>query len=373
MKKFYLLLLMLVTVLAAQARVSYRFGMDAGMIGNGYSLMVSPLQLQISPSFQLGILGFGYQNYKHELSFDEVATVFNKKYNNDYIVTGVIAENYENYDDFIMPLISLRYDAVPLTFAKNIVPFIKGTTFLSAFQSSAGKIGGDIKAGLSLYSRQRGVNLSFYAGVMFGGYTKITSDYEVDYLYEEGGETLSGSKYFWYYESEYKLPVQFNFGLMFEFGGKGAWGYGKIANSTKEERKQIRNQRLDNWATGLSIASGMMSQTADIISATSQTGSSGGGYSQSSGSSSSSSKNSYQADYDKWASKAKSTYKTLLSQSMSSSTYLSTKGLYRDQQNEMKRIRKEAERKGISIKMSDYESKPISAGDVKLDTNTPNN
>ncbi len=278
---------MLVTVLSAQARVSYRFGMDAGMIGNGYSLMVSPLQLQISPSFQLGILGFGYQNYKHELSFDEVATVFNKKYNNDYIVTGVIAENYENYDDLIMPLISLRYDAVPLTFAKNIVPFIKSTTFLSAFQSSAGKIGGDIKAGLSLYSRQRGVNLSFYAGVMFGGYTKITSDYEVDYLYEEGGETLSGSKYFWYYESEYKLPVQFNFGLMFEFGGKGAWGYGKIANSTKEERKQIRNQRMDNWVTGLNAVGGAVNQAAEIYSTNSSV-SSGGGYSQSSGSSSSS-------------------------------------------------------------------------------------
>lgn len=375
MKKFYLLLLMLViSSFSAQALVSYRFGVDAGVIGGvssgGYSLTVSPIQLQLSPSFQLGLGGFGIYNYAIVFSEEDIKQEIIKN-KNDYDIIDIedVGAEYNYKNEMLIPLISLKYDAVQLTLGKNWVPFIKASTFLSGFDNFSPQVGGDAKAGLSIYSRQRGVNLSFYIGATYGLYTCAEHELFGQYSYDSKGTTKYGN-----YSSSFdgcKLPLQFNFGLMFEFGGKGAWGYGKMANCTKAERKALRSQRLDNWATGLNAAGGMINLTADIVNTTSHSGSSGGGYSQSSGSSSSKSNNNYQTQYDRLESNAKQIYENLLTISQKSNSFVSKNATLRKTQDEMATIRKKANRNGVTLRKSIYETVVVKAKDVDIDVVVP--
>lgn len=64
--------------------------------------------------------------------------------------------------------------------------------------------------------------------------------------------------------------------------------------------------------------------------------------------------------YDKWESRAREIFDSMGSASMSPSTYTSRKKLFRQAQKEMRKWRKEAAKKGVTIPKSDMESATIS-------------
>lgn len=67
----------------------------------------------------------------------------------------------------------------------------------------------------------------------------------------------------------------------------------------------------------------------------------------------------YQSMYDKWASRAQEIINSLDGHSVSPSTYTQRKKLLRDAQNEMKKWREKARKKGVNIVQSEYETKQV--------------
>lgn len=74
-----------------------------------------------------------------------------------------------------------------------------------------------------------------------------------------------------------------------------------------------------------------------------------------SGSGTSSGGSHYLATYRRWERQAENAYDSLTHASVSSSTYIRNKKLLRDAQNEMRKVRRQAVRAGITIDKSDWE------------------
>lgn len=294
MKKFILSLLFLIVALSGQAKDpnSYRFGVDAGMVGNGYGFMVSPLQLQFSPQFQLGIGGIGFYNYRFQSNYDDVvqaAEMMAEEYAYKTTVTGVEfdRDGIGFYDvPLLIQLITFKFDVIPLTLYNKYTPFVKGSVLINSMTSSSyeknsdginvsnyennmpSKLMGDLKLGLSLYSKHKGSNLSVYMGVVYGASTDVNNHYNVYCTQERYGNTVE--KNIGLYDcGVVQLPMQFTFGLQFEFGGKGAWGYSK-------RRKQRSGNGWNNALMILSVVGEGLNVAGEIYGAVNNNQSSGG-------------------------------------------------------------------------------------------------
>lgn len=304
--KKQLVVLLLFITFTSNAQVSYRFGLDTGILWGGTSVTAYPLQLQLNESFQIGILGIGINYYDNIIQFDD----------------------YDIERELTLPIASVKYDIKSLTIADDFVPFTKLSSYLINFEYG-GMIDfvGDLKIGISWYLKKRKFNLSYYIGMTSIGDVNMSS------------------------------TVAFNTGVMFEFGGNSAFGYGKYAHLSKAEKKELRRRRMNNALQGLSIAANLLNAAGEIYGTATgteaQQTSSGG---SSSGSSSGKSQSYYQTQYDRWENLAKRSYEQITSQSMSASIYSAKKKLLREQQSEMESIRKQAARDGYTISRSPWES-----------------
>ncbi len=376
MKKLSFLLLLLVATFTTHAKnpVSYRFGIDAGMVGNGYSLMISPLELQLSPSFQVGIGGLGLkEHYYFESKPNDIKAAYELAFSNRTVNEVGLADDVNSKESIegVLQIASLKYDIKGLTFGENFVPFIKISTlyntednttetsnnpiFMNVSNSEGevpSKIFGDAKIGVSLYSKKRGCNLSAYVGATYGAYTRVSQYYSVNISYEYKGEIKESVDYLCD-SGIVKLPVLFNFGVQFEFGGGGAFGYPK----QKKPRKQRSGSGWNNALNILSTVGEGLTAAGEAYGAAS-TGSqySAGSSSQYNGSttsnSSTHSQSYYQNQYDRWANNAQRSYEQLTGHSTAPGSFTVKIGLLRDQQREMESIRKQAARDGIHISKS---------------------
>lgn len=378
MKKFYFLLLLLVATLSAQAKnpISYRFGVDAGMVGNGYGFTISPILLQVSPSFQVGALGIVFHNYRFQSDLNDVTSAFYtdaESWSSQPTITEIgLSKDNNFYANCAWQLISIKYSACKHKVAHKFVPFIKFSALVGAeddisqpVKNSAGinvsnpestvpsRLFGDIKIGLSLYSKHSGSDLSAYIGAICGSYTVVNNDYDVCYTINKNGIIKDEDTRFWDFGAV-QLPMQFTFGLQFEFGGKGAWGYGKLANCTTEQRKELRKQRTNNALSALSALGAGLNAAGEAYGAVSNNKNSGGSSQSQYGSSTSSSGKSqsyYQTQYDRWEDVAERHYNTIKQNGISTQR----KKLYNEAQDEMKKIRQQAAKDGFTIAQSSWE------------------
>ncbi len=119
-----------------------------------------------------------------------------------------------------------------------------------------------------------------------------------------------------------------------------------------------RKPNWDNILTGLEIAGSVLSATSSAISTYQGSTSSYSGSSSSSTSSNTSGENA-KTMYYKWESRAKSAYNSLSGHSVSASTYNKNKKLLREAQQEMRSWRSKAQKAGITIPQSEWETKNV--------------
>ncbi|MFI3316438.1 MAG: hypothetical protein SNF93_02515 [Rikenellaceae bacterium] len=253
MKKFYCLLLLLFAAhwSYASTPVSYRFGIDAGFIGSGYGIMVSPMKLQIGPALQVGLFGLGGQNLSYQSSYDDVfrsaSEVINySKYSNFAITDVKLRDVSGRQFDPVLQMASVKYNFTNLSLGDKFMPFVNASLYWGLANNNVGvfnneqamnvsnvnnvaasRLMGDVKVGMSLYSSRCGSNLSAYLGATYGTYTYVNNEYTAYYSGTYNSKTVEDDTIF-YDCGTVQLPVQFSFGLQFEFGTTAAFGYPSV-------------------------------------------------------------------------------------------------------------------------------------------------